>query len=94
MKHIAAIILIVLCISSLSPLTTVRKTYGEQTVSFKTLDVCHQSGNMIFGSMEMPFISECPCAQAPLSFTHYPGYSNPSNYLPLTVIPIELPPNV
>ncbi len=94
MKYIAAMILIVVCITALSPLTTVRISSGEQTVSFKTLDVCHQSGNMIFNNMDMPFISECPCAQAPLSFTHSPVYSDPSNYLPLTAIPIELPPKV
>jgi len=94
MKYIAAIILIVLCLTVLSPLTTVRITSGAQTVSFKTLDVCHQGGSMVLNNGDMPFVSEHPCKHAPLSFANLLEPSVSATKLPLISIPIELPPKI
>ena len=94
MKTISVIILIVLCITALSPLTAVRGSAGSQTVSIKTLDVCHQADSVVLNNLDLPFISEDPCSQAPLSFVNFFKPSNSATKLPLITIPIELPPKV
>jgi hypothetical protein len=94
MKLIAVTILIALVLTALSPLTTVRVSSGEQTVSFKTLDVCRQAGSMVLNNIEMPFVSERLCSEAPLYYANYLETSNTVNNLPLISIPIDLPPKV
>ena len=94
MKITSAIILIVLCLTALSPLTAVRVSSGSQTVSIKTLDVCHQADSMVLNSLDMPFVSEYPYAQSLLNFANFLEPSNSATKLPLITIPIELPPKV
>ena len=94
MKITSVLILVVLCITALSPLVAVRDSSGSQTVSFKALDVCHQADSVVLNNLDLPFISEDPCAQSPLSFANYFEPSNSVTRLPLIAIPIELPPKI
>jgi hypothetical protein len=94
MKIVSVIILIALCIASLSPWAVVRVSSGSQTVSIKTLDVCHQADGIVLNNPDLPFVSEDPCAQARLSIVNFFYPSNSAARLPLITIPIELPPKV
>jgi hypothetical protein len=94
MKIISALILIALCITSLSPLAVVRVSSGSQAVSIKTLDVCHQTDSIVLNNPDLPFVSEDPCAQARLSIANFLYPSDSATQLPLITIPIELPPKV
>lgn len=94
MKITSVLILVVLCITALSPLVAVRDSSSSQTVSFKALDVCHQADSIVLNNLDLPFVSEDPCAQATLSLVNFFEPSNSATKLPLITIPVELPPKV
>jgi len=70
-KLVQIMILIVLCFSTLSPVTIVSPHIGTKILSILTLDVCHISGDGIFINPDTPFIYECPFRYILLRFAGF-----------------------
>lgn len=58
MKFISIIILIVLCLLTLSQVTIFYPHTGVKTSSIQTLNVCHSTNNGILKNTDIPFINE------------------------------------
>jgi hypothetical protein len=72
MKSLSVLLLVVLLITALAP--TAALTYcvvAQGTPVLGMLNVCHQATPAVSSSGLMPFIHQCPCAQAPSLLVAY-----------------------